>query len=341
MPWYNLAMTTKIAINGFGRIGRAALKIALEKTDLEVVAINDLTDTKTLAHLLSHDTIYGRYSRPVSFDQTNLIVDGKAIPVTAEKDPKNLPWAKLGVDVVLECTGFFTTGEKAQAHIDAGAKRVIISAPADGEGVDTILLGVNEEKLVDQKIISNGSCTTNCITPLAQIIEENFGIEKAMMTTVHAMTATQNLVDGPCKDLRRARAASYNIVPATTGAAKATAQAMPSLVGKFDGLSMRVPVPTVSIADYCILTKRETTKEEINEVLKKASESEKYAGIVAVTDEPAVSSDFIGDPHSSIVDLGLTNVVAGNLIKVVAWYDNEWGYTNRLVEQAMAVGAHN
>jgi glyceraldehyde 3-phosphate dehydrogenase len=334
-------MTTKIAINGFGRIGRAALKIALEKAELEVVAINDLTDTKTLAHLLSHDTIYGRYGKGVSFDEKNIIVDGKVIPVFAEKDPKALPWKKLTVDVVLECTGFFTTREKAQAHLVAGAKRVIISAPADGEGVDTILLGVNEDKLAGQEIISNGSCTTNCITPLAQIIEENFGIEKAMMTTVHALTATQNLVDGPSKDLRRARAAGYNIVPATTGAAKATAQAMPSLAGKFDGLSMRIPVPTVSLADYCILVKKDTTKEEINDVFKKASENPRHEGIVGVTDEPVVSSDFIGDPRSAIVDLSLTNVVAGNLIKVVAWYDNEWGYTNRLVEQAIAVGSQD
>lgn len=332
-------MTTKIAVNGFGRIGRAALKIALEKTELEIAAINDLTDTKTLAHLLSHDTIYGRYGKSVKFDATNIIVDGKPIPVTAEKDPQNLPWRKLGVDVVLECTGFFTTREKSQAHLKAGAKRVIISAPADGDGVDTILLGVNEDKLNNQDIISNGSCTTNCITPLAAIIEENFGIEKAMMTTVHAMTAAQNLVDGPSKDLRRARAAGYNIVPTTTGAAKATAQAMPALTGKFDGMSLRVPIATVSLADYCILVKKETTKEEINAVLKAATQSPLYQGVVAVTEEPAVSSDFIGDPHSAIVDLGLTNVVAGNLIKVVAWYDNEWGYTNRLVEQAQAIGS--
>ena len=332
-------MTTKIAINGFGRVGRAALKIALEKEELEVVAINDLTNTKTLAHLLTHDTIYGRYTKTTTYDATSLTVDGKQILVTAEKEPAKLPWAELGVDVVLECTGFFTTAEKAKLHLDAGAKRVIISAPADGEGVDTIILGVNEDELTDQKIIANGSCTTNCITPIAKIIEENFGIEKAMMSTVHAMTSIQNLVDGPNKDLRRARAASYNIVPTITGAAKATAQAMPSLLGKFDGLSMRVPVPTVSLADYVILVKRDTTKEEINRVLKEAAASEAYESIVAVTEEPAVSSDFIGDPHSSIVDLGLTNVVAGNLIKVVAWYDNEWGYTNRLVEQAVQLGS--
>lgn len=331
-------MTTKIAINGFGRIGRAALKIALEKPNLEIVAINDLTDTKTLAHLLKYDTVYGRYSKNITFDATHLVVDGKEIPVSAEKDPARLPWKELGVDIVLECTGFFTTREKAKAHLDAGAKRVVISAPTDSPDVNTIILGVNEDKIVGQDIISNGSCTTNCITPIAAIIEENFGVEKAMMTTVHALTATQNLVDSPCKDLRRGRAAGYNIVPTTTGAAKATIQALPAMEGKFDGLSIRIPIAVVSMADFSMVIKKDTTKEEINTVFKKAAEDPLYKGIVAVTEEPAVSSDFIGDPHSAIVDLELTNVVAGNLIKVVAWYDNEWGYSNRLVEQAMAVG---
>ncbi len=333
-------MTTKIAINGFGRIGRAALKIALEKPDVEIVAINDLTDTKTLAHLLKYDTIYGRYSKTVTHDDKHLIIDGKSIPVSAEKDPANLPWAELWVSVVLECTGFFTTREKAKAHLAAGAKRVVISAPTDSPDVETIILGVNEDKLATQDIVSNGSCTTNCITPVAAIIEENFGIEKAMMTTVHALTATQNLVDTPCKDLRRGRAAGYNIVPTTTGAAKATIQALPVLEGKFDGLSIRIPIPVVSMADFCIVTKKDTTKEEINKAIKNAVGSPLYQGIVTFTEEPAVSSDFIGDPHSAIVDLELTNVVAGNLIKVVAWYDNEWGYANRLVEQGIAVGEH-
>jgi glyceraldehyde 3-phosphate dehydrogenase len=332
-------MTTKIAINGFGRIGRAAFKIAAEKKDVEIVAINDLTDTKTLAHLLKYDTNYGRYEKEVSFDSSDLIVEGKNIPVFAEKDPAKLPWGKIGVDVVLECTGFFTTTEKAKAHLDAGAKRVVVSAPTESADMDTILFGVNEDKLSDQKIISNGSCTTNCITPIAAIVEENFGIEKAMMTTVHAMTATQNLTDSPCKDLRRGRAAGYNIVPTSTGAAKASIQALPSLAGRFDGLSMRIPIPVVSLADFSIVTKKDVTKEEINSVFKNAAQSPLYKGIVEVTDKPAVSSDFIGDPHSAIVDLELTNVVAGNLIKIVAWYDNEWGYSNRLVEQAIMLGS--
>ena len=335
---YNFDMTTKIAINGFGRIGRAALKIAMEKKDVEIVAINDLTDTKTLAHLLKYDTNYGLYEKEVSYDGSNLVIEGKSIPVFAEKDPTKLPWGEIGVDVVLECTGFFTTTEKANAHIAAGAKKVVVSAPTESEDMDTILFGVNEDKLSDQNIISNGSCTTNCITPIAAVVEENFGIEKAMMTTVHALTATQNLTDSPCKDLRRARAAGYNIVPTSTGAAKATIQALPSLTGKFDGLSIRIPIPVVSMADFSIVTKKDVTKEEINSIFKQAAQNPLYQGIITVTEEPAVSSDFIGDPHSAIIDLELTNVVAGNLIKVVAWYDNEWGYSNRLVEQAIMIG---
>lgn len=331
-------MTTKIAINGFGRIGRAALKIAMEKKDIEIVAINDLTDTKTLAYLLKYDTNYGRYEKEVSYDSSSLIIGGKIIPVFAEKDPAKLAWRELSVDVVMECTGFFTTTEKAKAHLTAGAKKVVVSAPTESVDMDTILFGVNEEKLSNQSIISNGSCTTNCITPIAAVVEENFGIEKAMMTTAHALTATQSLTDSPCKDLRRGRAAGYNIVPTSTGAAKASIQALPSLAGKFDGLSIRIPISVVSMADFCIVTKKDVTKEEINSVFKQVTQNPLYKGIIAVTEEPAVSSDFIGDPHSAIVDLELTNVVAGNLIKIVAWYDNEWGYSNRLVEQAIMIG---
>jgi len=332
-------MSTKIAINGFGRIGRAAFKIAFEKPELEVAAINDLTDPKNLAHLLKYDTTYGHYGRDVQVDGNNLVVAGKTIPVFAEKDPSKLPWKDLEVNTVIESTGFFTTREKAKAHLDAGAKRVLISAPTESKDVDTILLGVNEDKLTNQDIIANGSCTTNCITPIAAIMDEVFGIEKAMMTTTHAMTSTQNLFDSPCKDWRRGRSAPYNIVPTSTGAAKATIQVLPSMEGKFDGLSIRVPVAVVSLADFTILTKKNTTKEEVNEVFKKAQDNPLYKGIVAVTEEPAVSSDFIGDPHSCIIDTELTNVVSGNLVKVVAWYDNEWGYSNRLVEQAVAMGS--
>lgn len=331
-------MAVRIAINGFGRIGRPSVKIALEKTELEVVAINDLTEPKTLAHLLKYDTVYGRYAKEVSVDGAHLVVDGRRIPVHAEKDPAKLPWKDLAVDVVLECTGFFTTREKAKAHLAAGAQRVIISAPTDSPDVDTILMGVNEDRLNDQDIIANGSCTTNNVTPILAILDEAFGVEKAMMTTVHAITATQNLVDGPNKDLRRARAAGWNIVPTTTGAAEATIRALPEMEGRFTGISVRVPVPTVSVADFSAVVKQETTVEAVNALYQSASESERYTGILAVTNEPVVSSDFIGDPHSAIVDLQLTQVVGGNLVKIVAWYDNEWGYANRLVEQAIAVG---
>ncbi len=331
-------MATRVAINGFGRIGRPVLKIALEKSDLEVVAVNDLTPILHLAHLLKYDTVYGRYAPEVSHDDAHLIVAGKPIPVFAKKDPGELPWKELKVDVVLECTGFFTTREKATAHLAAGAKRVVISAPTESVDVDTILLGVNEDALASQDIIANGSCTTNCVTPVAAVIDEHWGIERALMTTIHAMTTTQNLIDGPNKDLRRARAAGYNIVPTTTGAAEATIRALPSLNGRFDGLSIRVPVPTVSLADFTVLTRKPTTVDEVQQVFRRAVSHPLYQGILAVTDEPAVSSDFIGDPHSATVDLSLTNVLGGNFVKVVAWYDNEWGYANRLVEQAMAVG---
>ncbi|TSC64292.1 MAG: Glyceraldehyde-3-phosphate dehydrogenase [Parcubacteria group bacterium Gr01-1014_106] len=331
-------MALRIAINGFGRIGRPSFKIALEKPDVEIVAINDLTDPKALAHLLKYDTVYGRYGKDVSVDGAALVIDGRKIPVYAEKDPAKLPWKDLSVDVVLECTGFFTTREKAKAHLAAGAQRVIISAPTDSPDVDTLILGVNDAQLADQDIIANGSCTTNNVTLVLAILEEALGVEKAMMTTVHAITATQNLVDGPNKDLRRGRAAGWNIVPTTTGAAETTIRALPAMEGKFTGISMRVPVPTVSIADFAVVTKQPTTVDAVNTLYRSAAENERYAGIIAVTDEPVVSSDFIGDPHSAIVDVQLTQVVGGNLVKVVAWYDNEWGYANRLVEQAIAVG---
>jgi glyceraldehyde 3-phosphate dehydrogenase len=326
-------MKTKIAINGFGRIGRNAFKIAFERPDLEIVAVNDLTDTKTLAHLLKHDSSYGAYQHDVSFDDQNITVNGAPIKVLAEKDPAALPWKDLGVDVVIESTGLFVDPAKARAHVEAGAKKVIISAPAKGEGAETIVLGVNEDKLkTSGEVISNASCTTNCITPVAAIIESNFGIEKAMMTTVHSYTASQRLQDAPAKDLREARAAAENIVPTTTGASIAAAKAMPALEGIFGGLSVRVPTPVVSLSDFAIVTKRAVTKEEVNEAFKKAAKEPFYQGILDVTEEELVSTDFIGNSHSAIVDLSLTNVVGGNLLKVVAWYDNEWGYSNRLVE---------
>ena len=323
----------KIAINGFGRIGRNAFKIAFHRGDLEIVAVNDLTDTATLAHLLKHDSTYGAYSRKVEFDDENIIVDGKPIRVFSEKDPANLPWGDLGVDVVIESTGLFTDPEKAKAHLDAGAKRVVISAPAKGEGAKTVVLGVNEDTITkDDYIISNASCTTNCIAPVMKVLEDNLGIAKAMMTTVHSYTASQRILDAPAKDLREARSAAENIVPTSTGASKAAALTIPSLKGKFNGLSVRVPTPVVSLSDITALTKRPTTKEEINELFKKAAREPYYEGILDVTEEELVSIDFRGNSHSCIVDLKLTDVVDGDLIKVIAWYDNEWGYSNRLVE---------
>lgn len=332
-------MKTRVAINGFGRIGRNAFKVAFERSDIEIVAINDLTDTKTLAHLLKHDSNYGTYQHEVGYDDTGIIVDGKHVVVLAEKEPANLPWKDHDVDVVIESTGFFVKPELARAHIDAGAKKVVISAPAKGEGASTIVLGVNESELEHAgEIISNASCTTNCITPVAAVIENNFGIEKAMMTTVHSYTASQKLQDAPAKDLREARNAAENIVPTTTGASIAAAQALPELAGIFGGMSIRVPTPVVSLSDFVIITKRPVTVDEVNEAFKNAAKEPYYQGILDVTEEELVSGDFIGNSHSAIVDLKLTAVIGGNMLKVVAWYDNEWGYSNRLVEVVADTG---
>ena len=332
-------MKTRVAINGFGRIGRNAFKVAFERSDMEVIALNDLTDTKTLAHLLKHDSNYGTYHYDVGHDDTGIIVNGKHILVLAELDPAKLPWGEHKIDVVIESTGFFVDPAKARAHIDAGAKKVVISAPAKGEGSTTVVLGVNEDQLPTAgEIINNASCTTNCITPVMAILEHNFGIEKAMMTTIHSYTASQKLQDAPSKDLREGRNAAENIVPTTTGASIAAAQALPSLQGKFGGLSVRVPTPVVSMSDFVVLTKRAVSVEEVNDAFKKAAKEAYYQGIVAVTEEELVSSDFIGNSHSAIVDLKLTAVVDGNLLKVVAWYDNEWGYSNRLVENVADIG---
>lgn len=329
----------KLAINGFGRIGRNAFKIAFERRDIKIVAINDLTDTKTLAHLLKHDSSYGTYDRDVKFDEENLIVDGEKIRVFSEKEPKNLPWGEYQVDVVIESTGFFTDPKKAADHLEAGARKVVISAPAKGEGAKTIVIGVNEDTVTeDDKILSNASCTTNCIAPVMKVLEDNFGIEKALMTTVHSYTASQRILDAPAKDLREARAAAENIVPTSTGASKAAALTIPALKGKFDGLSIRVPTPVVSLSDITAVLKRDTTIEELQEIFKKAAKEPFYEGILGVSEEPLVSIDYRGNSHSSIVDLPLINVVGGNLVKIVAWYDNEWGYSNRLVELASDFG---
>ena len=329
----------KVAINGFGRIGRCALKILLERHDVQVVAINDPGDVKTLAYLLKHDSSYGTYDKKITATEKSIIINTREIPVFSEKEPINLPWKKLDVDVVIECTGFFTKPEDARAHITAGAKKVVISAPAKGEGAKTVVIGVNED-IVDKNdiIISNASCTTNCIAPIMKILEDELGVEKAMMTTIHSYTSSQKLLDGSAKDLREGRSAAENIVPTTTGASKAAALTIPTLKNKFNGLSVRVPTPVVSLSDITAIVKRNTTREELIKIFQKAAKEPYYQGIVGVTEEELVSSDFIGDPHSCIVDLPLTDVVDGNMIKIVAWYDNEWGYSNRLVELAVDFG---
>ena len=326
-------MVKKIAINGFGRIGRNAFKIALNRDDIEVVAINDLVTPSALAHLLKYDSTYGPYDREVGHDDESIIVDGVHFPVYSETDPAKLPWGELGVDVVIESTGHFVDPAKARAHIDAGAKKVVLSAPAKGDGATTIVLGVNDNDIAEAgDIISNASCTTNCIAPVMSVLENNFGVEKAMMSTVHSYTSDQRLLDAPHKDERRMRSAAQNIIPTSTGASIAATEVIPSLKDKFGGLSLRVPTPVASIADITALMKRDVTVEEVNEVFRKAATEDYYQGILDATDEKLVSSDFIGNPCSSIVDLSLTAVVQGNLLKVVAWYDNEWGYSNRLVE---------
>ncbi len=333
-------MKTKIAINGFGRIGRNAFKVAFERKDIEIVAINDLTDTKMLAHLLKYDSNYGNYPHDVSFDEKHIIVGDQEIPVFAEKDPSALSWKELDVDVVIESTGFFTTSEKASAHIKAGAKKVVISAPAKDDVTETIVLGVNEDSLEGSsgEVYSNASCTTNSLAAVMDIMDREFGVKKAMMTTVHSYTADQRLQDAPHKDYRRARAAAQNIIPTTTGAALAVTKTVPNLKDKFDGIAIRVPTSVVSISDVTMLLAKDTTKEEIKEVFQKACQEPYYQGILDCTEEPLVSSDLIGNSHSGVVDLELTNVVDGDLVKVAVWYDNEWGYSNRLVELVSDIG---
>ena len=332
----------RVAINGFGRIGRNAYKILHARNDVEVIAINDLTDNKTLAHLLKYDSNYPGHDwyESIEADEDGIVVDGKKVHVFAEKEPAKLPWGAHDIDVVIESTGFFVDPELAKAHVEGGgAKKVVISAPAKGEGAQTIVLGVNDDKIAAVgDVVSNASCTTNCITPVMAVLESTFGIEKAMMTTVHSYTASQKLQDAPAKDLREARAAAENIVPTTTGASIAAAKALPALEGVFGGMSVRVPTPVVSLSDFVVVTKRDVTVEEVNEVFKKAADEPFYQGILTATEEELVSSDYIGNSHSAIVDLKLTNVVGGNLLKVVAWYDNEWGYSNRLVELTVDLG---
>lgn len=322
----------KVAINGFGRIGRAVAKIILDKPGIELVAVNDLGDLPTLSHLLKYDTCFGVYPKEIGYDENQLIVGKDKINFYSEKEPVNLPWRELEVEVVIECTGHFLTMEAAQTHIEAGAKKVILSAPAKDE-TPTYLMGVNAKEYKGEAIISNASCTTNCIAPVMKILEDSFGVEKSLMTTIHSYTADQNLVDGPHSDLRRARAAACNIVPTSTGAAKAVYKVVPTLKGKFEGLAVRVPTPVVSLSDITVVLKKEVSVEEVNQAMSEAASGE-YKGILAVTEEQIVSSDLIGTEVSATVDLSLTQAVGGNLVKVIAWYDNEWGYSNRIVDLA-------
>lgn len=332
-------MTIKVGINGFGRIGRNFTRALMASgADVQIVGINDLTDTKTLAHLLKYDSILGRSPQPVEAGDGAIIVNGVSIPVFAERDPANLPWAKVGADIVIESTGFFTDAESAGKHLTAGAKKVIISAPAKGEDI-TIVMGVNDDKYnpATDHIISNASCTTNCLAPMAKVIDDAFGIERGLMTTIHAYTNDQSILDYPHADLRRARAAALNMIPTSTGAAKAIALVMPNLKGKLDGYAMRVPVPTGSATDLTVELKTAATKEEINAAIKAAAEGP-LKGILVYTEDPIVSSDIVTDPASCIFDASLTNV-NGNMVKVLGWYDNEWGYSNRLIDLVGLVGS--
>lgn len=336
-----MAKKIRVAINGFGRIGRNTLRAGWENKEVEFVAVNDLTAPKILAHLLKYDSVFRTWEREVSSDDKNVIVDGKKIPVLAEKEPGKLPWKDMDIDVVIESTGRFTSREGSKPHLDAGAKAVVISAPA--KEVPTYLMGVNHEKVKsDERIVGNASCTTNSIAPVVAIMNETFGVQKAMMTTVHSVTAEQNLVDGlpPAlhPDLRRARSALINIVPTSTGAAKATTEAIPELKGRFDGIAVRVPTLDVSLSDFTLVLSKDVTVEEVNETFKKAAGSPRWKGILGVTEVPLVSSDFIGSTYSSVVDLEMTRVVGGNLVKVMAWYDNEYGYSVHLVQMAVNVG---
>ena len=344
-------MATKIAINGFGRIGRAFMRAASEVDDIEIEAVNDLGDAEQLAYLLQYDSVYGRAAFSVSIKDGNLVVDGKEIKHFSEPDPAKLPWKDLDIDVVVESTGFFTSYEKAKVHLDAGAKRVVITAPvkdAPPEGLAgaTILVGINDDKFEHSVITSNASCTTNASSPMMQILHEAIGIEKALLNTTHGYTASQNLVDGPVKkakgkeDFRDGRAGAHNIVPSSTGAAIAVTLAIPDLKDKFDGISLRVPVIAGSIADVTFIAKRDTSVEEVNKILKKASEDERWKPVFSVTEEPLVSSDILGSKFASIADLAMTRVVGGNLVKVLAWYDNEMGYTHALLEHVRRLAKH-
>jgi glyceraldehyde 3-phosphate dehydrogenase len=335
-------MPNKVAINGLGRIGRAALKLALEQPELEVVAVNEIGSLENMVYLLKYDSVYGRYERQVEAVDGKLVIDGKPLVYLSERDPERLPWADLEVDLVLECTGLFTEREDAEKHVRAGARWVVLSGPTKSPDVPTIIHGVNRPDGATQ-IISCASCTTNNITPLVEILDRHFGVQKALLTTVHAYTATQALVDSPGgrKDLRRGRAAAHNFVPSSTGAASATAKALPAMEGRFDGVAIRGPVVVGSISDVVFVVARDTTADEINDVLRQEASTDRYQGILAVTDEPLVSADIVKDPRASIVQLDLTRVVGGNLVKLMSWYDNEWGFTYQMIQVAVQqLGLH-
>lgn len=327
----------RIAINGFGRIGRAVFKILLDMDELEVVAINDLFPLDNLAYLLQYDTVYGRFDGSVDVVDGDLVVNGQSYRFLQERDPAQLPWDEMGVDIALECTGVFREREDLEKHIQAGAKYAILSAPAKSEDVATVVYGVNVAGEETPQIISCASCTTNCITPVVEVMGRRIGIDKAIMTTIHAYTSSQQIVDGPSKKIRRGRAGAANLVPTSTGAAIATTKALPQYAGKFNGVAVRGPVPCGSIADIVFVTQRETTVEEVNQIFREEAGSDRYRGVLGVTDDPIVSSDIIQDPHASLVDLGMTQVVDGDLVKVMAWYDNEWGYARQMIREAARV----
>ena len=327
---------TRVAINGFGRIGRAAFKILQDTPDLDLVAVNDIVPIDNLAYLLKYDTVYGRYDRRVEVEGSTLVVGGRSCKVYAERDPVELPWRDLGVEIVFECTGLFVDAAGLRKHLQAGAQVAILSAPAKGNDIPTVVYGVNSVN-GDERIISCASCTTNCITPVVEVMERRLGVEKAMLTTIHAYTASQKLVDGPSRKLRRGRAGAANLVPTTTGAAIATTRVLPALEERFDGVAVRAPVPAGSIADIVFVTRRPTTVEEVNAIFREEAASEQYREVLAASEEPIVSSDIVGDTHASIIDLEMTQVVDGNLVKVMSWYDNEWGFTSQMVREGQKI----
>jgi glyceraldehyde 3-phosphate dehydrogenase len=329
-------MSTRVAINGLGRIGRAILKLVTDEPSLELVAINDLVEVDNLAYLLRFDTVYGRYPKPVVVEGGDLVVAGRKVRTLRSRDPLELPWKESGVDLVFECTGMFTRRDDLEKHIRAGARFVLLSAPSHGGEVETVIHGANDPEGTPS-IISCASCTTNCITPIVEVIGRRVGLQKAVMTTVHAYTSSQSVVDGPSRHLRRGRAAGANLVPTTTGAALATTRALPQYEGLFDGIAVRAPLPIGSIADITFLTSRKTSVDEVNQILTDEAVSERYAGVLGVSRDPLVSSDIIGDPRASVVDLELTKVIDGDLVKVMSWYDNEWGYANQMLREARSV----